>query len=106
MKLVLVKILRKFACHILRPSVAYLHHEKHYRPRFSNLAVMSGTHWGSSLAAVSLAVGYRRSDVGLRLSDLAPAAGLAEGAFDEVRWAAVPYVSKHAPQGAALPAAR
>ena len=36
------------------------------------------------MAAVSLAVGYRRSDVGLRLSDLAPA-GLAEGAFGEVR---------------------
>jgi hypothetical protein len=58
------------------------------------------------LAAVSLAVGYRRSDVGLRLSDLAPAAGLAEGAFDEVRWAAVAHVSKHAPPGAARPAAR
>src|ERR671911_3022928 len=28
---------------------------------------------GHSFAAVSLAVGYRRSDVGLRLSDLAPA---------------------------------
>jgi len=40
---------------------------------------------GHSFAALSLAVGYRSSDVGLRLSDLAPAAGLAEGAFGEVR---------------------
>src|SRR5215208_3293415 len=39
---------------------------------------------GHSFAALSLAVGYRRSDVGLRLSD------------GEVRWAAVPHVSKHA----------
>src|SRR5215208_2086686 len=61
---------------------------------------------GHSFAAVSLAVGYRSSDVGLPLSDLAPAAGLADGAFDEVRWAAVPHVSKHAPPGAARPAAR
>jgi hypothetical protein len=61
---------------------------------------------GDSLAAVSLAVGYRRSDVVLRLSDLAPAAALAEGAIGEVRWAAVPNVSKHAPPGAARPAAR
>src|SRR5687768_4034963 len=53
---------------------------------------------GHSFAAVSLAVGYRRSDVGLRLSDLAPAAGLAEGAFGGVRWAGVSRVSKHALQ--------
>src|SRR5215212_2244430 len=72
----------------------------------ANLAVMSGSMAGHSFAAVSLAVGYRRSDVGLHLSDLAPAAGLAEGAFGEVRWAAVPYVSKHALLGAARPAAR
>ena len=64
-----------------------------------------GSMAGHSFAAVSLAVGYRRSDVGLRLSGLAPA-GLAEGAFGEVRWAAVPRVSKHARPGAARPAVR
>jgi hypothetical protein len=52
----------------------------------ANLAVMSGKHGATLLfAAASLALGLRRSDVSLRLSDLAPAAGLSEGAFGEVK---------------------